>query len=272
MIRGSFLAPIVVFGALAATFVSADELKPINAVQRSSVPLGETTLLSALGCGAPQAEVKTALFEAPPQDGRLDILTVGSSSTAGVGAGGPGLAYPAVLARMLAERVGEREARIEVLVTPRGVSGERAAGALARLEKEIAETKPDLLVWQVGTNDAVAQVPVETLREEIRAGAAIAGALGLPMILVDPQYFPRIAGDDHYAAVVDAIAEVAADLGLPLVRRYERMRAAEDMGPEAVAALLASDRFHMSPAGHACLSLDIAEAVLPSAGAQIKSH
>lgn len=226
----------------------------------------EATLLEALGCGQGGGQggaAKASLAAAEPDDGRLDVLVVGSSSTAGVGAGAQGAAYPAVLAALLEARAEAAGASYAIRVEPRGVSGERAEGALARLERELDEIKPDLLVWQVGTNDAVGGVPLDRLETVLREGLRAAESHGAAVVLVDPQYYPKISGSAAYAAVVERIAAVADETGTPVVKRFERMRGAEEIGAEALETLLASDRFHMSPLGHDCLARDLAETILP---------
>ena len=47
---------------------------------------------------------------------------------------------------------------IDVVMINRGVSGELAAGAAIRMKNEVALEEPDLVLWQVGTNDALAYV------------------------------------------------------------------------------------------------------------------
>ena len=39
-----------------------------------------------------------------------------------------------------------------IIVLNRGVSGERAADMLARFDESVAAERPDLVLWQVGTN------------------------------------------------------------------------------------------------------------------------
>lgn len=235
-----------------ALFGAACLWAPLSSAASADVVADDAALLERLGCG------RAAEAVASPEAPRLDILVVGSSSTAGVGA--KGRAYPARLAAYLQARLGDGR---RVRVTPRGVGGERAAGALARLEREIDAVKPNLLIWQVGTNDAVGRVDPTTLERQIRDGVAAARRRGLEVVLVDPQYYPKIAQDSLYAATVERIAQVAKALGAPLIRRYARMKQAEAIGEDALPRLLAKDRFHMSPVGHDCLARDLAQAILP---------
>ncbi|WP_157982073.1 SGNH/GDSL hydrolase family protein [Oceanicella sp. SM1341] len=194
-------------------------------------------------------------------DGSFDVLMIGSSSTAGVGSGVE-RAYPAVAGHLLAERLGDAAS---VRVVPRGVGGERADGALSRLAREIDETRPDLLVWQVGTNDAVSDVTLDALEQTVTRGIAMARDAGIGVILIDPQFYPRVSTNPRYADVVAMIDRLGDAEGVPVVRRFERMRRAETLGPEQINALLAKDAFHMSPLGHECLARDLTATILSSA-------
>ena len=214
-------------------------------------------LLRKIGCGAAAAQPSNQRL-LPVRSKKTVILAIGSSSTSGAGAQGD--AYPRLLQQELNRRRGKRRS---VAVVAKGVPGETAGGALARLQKAIETAKPDLLIWQLGTNDALKKVSLAVLRETIEIGAALARARDLPIVLVDPQYFPKIAGDAHFEAVVALIAQLATELDAPLIRRFERMRVAETIGPGAVRALLAPDGLHMSPLGHRCLALDLAQAISP---------
>lgn len=226
---------------------------------------GPSDVLARIGCGAPlmnaDRSARPRLSPRVATRGELKILVIGSSSTAGVGAEDPGGAYPALLEKELQARARRRMSRIRVVA--KGVSGETAGGALARLEAAIGAEKPDLLVWQVGTNDAIRRVPLAALRETIEIGAAIARMRKLPLILVDPQYLPKVRNNAHYRAVAALMTDLAVELGAPLVRRFERMRGAENIGAKTVSKLLAPDGLHMSPLGHQCLALDLAETIWP---------
>lgn len=93
----------------------------------------------------------------------IKVLAIGSSSTAGVGASSPLASYPVRLEGELEKLL----PGVDVDVANRGISGEVAAGAAQRLRSTIAESKPDLVVWQVGTNDALRRVGLETLTQSL---------------------------------------------------------------------------------------------------------
>src|SRR5215472_7937379 len=80
--------------------------------------------------------------------GPLTIVAVGSSSTSGVGASNPDLSYPSRLESMLRQVF----PGLEISVVNRGRGGEDAPEELARLARDVVALKPDLAIWQVGTN------------------------------------------------------------------------------------------------------------------------
>jgi acyl-CoA thioesterase-1 len=81
----------------------------------------------------------------------LRIVTLGSSSTEGIGASAPAMAYPAQLQRILDIRF--PDARFKVI--NRGIAQEVVAGNLVRLDRDVLSLSPDLVIWKVGTNGAM---------------------------------------------------------------------------------------------------------------------
>src|SRR5215471_14490404 len=98
----------------------------------------------------------------------ITSVAFGSSSTAGVGASSPAATYPARLETLLKERA---EGTIPIAVLNRGVGGEEIRDMLVRFERDVIAAKPDLVLWQVGTNTVLHD-------HEIGGnGALLAGAL-----------------------------------------------------------------------------------------------
>ena len=182
------------------------------------------------------------------------VLAIGSSSTRGVGASSPARAYPARFEDALERRF----PGVDVVVLNDGVNGELAAETLERLKQHVASFAPDLVVWQVGTNDAMAQVDPEAFTRTLRDGIAWVGARGVDLILMDPQYCPRVAKEPVYSTYVELVAKVAGETGVPLMRRYAAMRywASRSNGPQL---MLASDSFHLNDRGYACIAEVLAE-------------
>src|SRR5262245_11769693 len=85
------------------------------------------------------------------------ILAIGSSSTAGVGASSPSKTYVARLETALETAL----TGTEFEVIGHGLSGEVAQGAADRMKREVEEANPDLVIWQLGTNDALRHVAID---------------------------------------------------------------------------------------------------------------
>lgn len=185
-------------------------------------------------------------------DNPFRILVVGSSSTAGVGATKPDRAYTERLEQELQDRL----AGVEVDVIARGVGGETSIGAEARMVKEVAAAKPDLVIWQIGTNDVYRKIDLAKFRETAVRGLKDIADAGVDVAMLDPQY---VAQDEAmYAPYVGALESISASTGVPLARRYAAMKAIANAGG---AAMISRDRLHMNDAGHACVGSFLAEAL-----------
>ena len=181
----------------------------------------------------------------------LTVLAIGSSSTSGVGAGSDALSYPKGVERTLRHIYPDWQINVHAY----GVGGETAEGALSRLPQLITQIKPSIVIWQVGTNDALRKsISFDQFRLDLQMGERIVSSIDAQLIFVDPQFFPKIKENSRYRQFVDEVRDFALQRGHSVVRRYTRMRAAE----ERIDELLAADRFHMSALGHVCLALDIA--------------
>jgi acyl-CoA thioesterase I len=156
--------------------------------------------------------VKTAL-----KDHRaIQVLSVGSTS----GGLGAAASYPVKLESALEQSLPD----VVVDVESRGLSGETSQGAAERLRNMVAEIEPDLVVWQVGSNDALARVDIDAFAASLGDTLDWIKSHGIDVVLVDPQYAASLAGDGYYSDFVHAIQRVAAEKQVPLVMRYEAMR------------------------------------------------
>lgn len=247
---------------VAAGGASATEQPALPAAAPSAPAPGEAVDLSlSPECRVPGSKLYTlaplrAVKRALKESRAIHVLAIGSSSTVGIGATSPAAAYPVRLE-------GELERRfpgIEVEVTNRGLSGEIAAGAAERMRNTIAEVEPDLVIWQVGTNDALARVDVDTFAQSLDETIKWVMAHRIDMVLVDPQYTASLAQDEHYRQIVKTIQEIAQRGRVPLVLRYEAMRYLSSQ-PTAAGRYLARDQFHLNDLGYRCMAEHVARAI-----------
>jgi lysophospholipase L1-like esterase len=191
----------------------------------------------------------------------LDILAIGSSSTEGVGASSPAHTYPADLADELARE------KTAATVRNAGVGGELAATTLQRLKTALRTGWPELVIWQVGTNDALVGVDESSFRATLEAGIAAVRAANIPLLLVDPQFAAKPPDVARYERFVTMVDDIGLKLRVPVVSRYAMMKR---WGTKKALALLSDDGLHMNDLGYRCLAHAIAEKI-EAAGAEARA-
>lgn len=193
----------------------------------------------------------------------LDILAIGSSSTEGIGATSPANAYPARLEEELEKQMG-----VDFDVKNAGVGGELAAKTLERLKSALKSGWARLVIWQVGTNDAIVGVDETVFRATVQAGIVAAHAAGVPMMLIGPQFTLKSPNPVRYERFVKMVDEIGAADHVPVLSRYTLMKSWSAKGTRALSLLLSGDGLHMSDLGYRCLAHALAEAI--EGGAQAK--
>jgi lysophospholipase L1-like esterase len=240
----------------------------------ADMAVGETGAQNApASCAAPPAlmviEPAQARIAARIERGEpLTIVAVGSSSTQGGGASAPGLSYPSRLAAELKDRF----PAIDIRVINRGKGGEDVPEELARLERDVIAERPDLVIWQVGTNAVLRRDDLSADRELIERGVAQLKQSGSAVVLMDLQYAPRVIARPAYAEMEQLIAQVAKNAQVGLFRRFEMMlhwQAAQPAdAPKMAEAMIGPDGLHMTDRGYFCLAANLAEALAGNWGPQ----
>jgi len=142
----------------------------------------------------------------------------------------------------------------------RGQSGEMAQGAADRMKREVEETRPDLVVWQVGTNDALRHVSIDSFKTCLKTTLAWLAENKIDVVLIDPQYGDALTKDEYYEKVVAALGEVAREARVLLVDRFEAMR--ELQRERGDLFYLSSDQLHLNDRGHRCMAEQLARAIV----------
>jgi acyl-CoA thioesterase I len=184
---------------------------------------------------------------------KIKILAIGASSTAVLGwqrEGGP----------PLLEQILERTIKgLDVEIINRGFSGELADATATRLQIEVALNHPDIVLWQVGTNDAFAQVPVDAFAASVRSTVKWLKENKIDVILVGLHYIKQLATDAHYQAIRAVLQQIAVEENVLRIRRYE---AVEILGRtlRATGRPEPSD-FGLTEAGYNCMAQYVARAI-----------
>lgn len=185
---------------------------------------------------------------------QIRILAIGSSSSVGRRYSRPG-GHSEQVRDILQKAI----KGLDVVMINRGVSGELSAQAASRIKDEVALNDPDVVLWQVGTNDALAYVPLDELQNTIVDTVHWLRKHKVDVVLAGLQYVKPETQDDNYKAVRELLRKIAAKENIAIVRRYEAQRlltqAMEGGGG------LAPDEFQQSEAGYACLAQYMAQAI-----------
>jgi acyl-CoA thioesterase I len=189
----------------------------------------------------------------------LRILAIGSSSTVGIGASSSDKSYPSQFEAILEHAL----KGVDIDLVNRGVSGEVAEIAAERIKGEVALGKPDLVLWQLGTNDALARVDPAEFEATARSTIRWLKENEVDVVLVGLQYTPLLARDPGYAAIHDSLQRVASSEGVLYVRRDDAMRFIARA--HANLQLMSKDNFHLNDLGYQCMAEHVAHAVIVSA-------
>lgn len=187
----------------------------------------------------------------------LVIVAVGSSSTVGVGASGAGNTYPARLAQELSLRWPGHKIR----VINSGINGDTARDMLARFENDVMPYRPHLVIWQTGSNAVLREVRLDDYAETVRKGVQRLKAANTDIILMDPQYAPRVIRRPTLKRMVDFMRQTANDLGVGLFQRFAVMRHWVDSGQARMEDMISRDQLHMNDASYRCIARLLANIV-----------
>lgn len=151
---------------------------------------------------------------------------------------------------------------VSVEITNRGTGGEVAETSADRIRSEASIKKPDLVLWQLGTNDALARVDPAEFTDVVKSTINWLRSNDIDVVLVGLQYTSRFAKDESYVAIRDALLQISNDEKVLYVRRYDAMRYIAQT--RANLHLMDRDNFHLSDLGTQCMAEHIARAMIAS--------
>ncbi|MDB5653167.1 MAG: hydrolase family protein [Tardiphaga sp.] len=194
------------------------------------------------------------------------IVAFGSSSTQGYGSTAPEFTYP----NRLAGQLRRAYPSADITVLNRGKGGEDAPEMMARLQNEVINAKPDLVIWQVGTNAVLRNLDPGDTAKMVEDGIGRIQAGGADLVLVDPQYSPAVNEKPESASKMIALLhKVAALRHVGIFPRFEVMREWHEGQQMAFDSFVIADGLHMNDWGYACFAQLLGDNIIKSVG-QIK--
>jgi lysophospholipase L1-like esterase len=215
----------------------------------------------------PKCEVPVGAFEFEPalprtlealeKGGPVTIVAIGGASTLGRAAPLESQSWPARLAQELSTRF----PRAQVKFINRGVSRETAQQMAARLERDALAHKPDLVIWETGTTDAVRGTDVDAFMDVVQNGIARLSAANVEVMLMNPQFSRRsemVVNFNRYMRILRSVADIS---DIPLFPRHEIMRYWADRGIFDFAVAGQEQRRELAIRVYACIGRAVADMI-----------
>lgn len=166
------------------------------------------------------------------------VLVVGDSLSAEYGIA-RGSGWVALLDKRLAEQ------KMAARVVNASISGDTTSGGRARLPALLSQHKPDVVVLELGANDALRGLPLKGTEDNLRQMAQSSQAAGAKVLVVGIQVPPNYGGDytRRFGEIFPRVAAATKSALVPFL-----LSNVAD-APEA-ASLFQPDRIHPLAAAH----------------------
>ncbi len=161
----------------------------------------------------------TRVAKAVAEQHQLTIAVVGSGSSTLAGPDGTNYAYPARLELLLNQKL----RGVAVKVVPRLKSGQTADDMNRGIKSLLIDEKPDLVIWQTGTVDAMRRVGPDEFRSTLEDGISKLQSGGTDVILMNMQYSPRTESMIAVGPYADNMRAAAQQREVPLFDRFAIM-------------------------------------------------
>lgn len=210
-------------------------------------------------CAVPESVLTVDAHLTRAQDrlkktGTLPILVV---NTAKPNAARGDASYPALLETELAARLPGRR----VTVAARNVPGATAHEMLPVLDAAVQEQRPALVVWQVGTMDAMRNVGLDGFGAALASGIAQTHARGSDIVIMDMQYSPQTSQLITFQPYVDYVEWVTQNNDVFHFPRYEMMRTWIEEGRVTVGSESKEDKLKAFTFVHGCVGRLLAQTI-----------
>jgi acyl-CoA thioesterase I len=226
----------------------------------AQTPGAQTPVLSS--CAAP-SELLASTGTLPhvaqklANERSIKVVAFGSSSTQGVGASSTDATYPS----RFAQEMRRLFPHSKITIVNKGVGGEDVREEMARFQRDVLDERPDLLIWQTGTNSALKHNHMPTYVGKLATGIDEARAAGIDVLLMSPQYSPKFEAVPNHQDYLDHLAAVAAIKRVPLLHRYKIMKYWVASGEMTESQMVNRDGLHQTDASYYCLGMVAAHMV-----------
>lgn len=245
--EGMFSKSLLVFACVLSAVAAVPARAAAETMAACTAPTG------LIGLGLPLPHIARRIAAHQP----IKIVAVGSSSTAGAGASSSAASYPSRLEVELKSRF----PLLPISVLNRGVNGEEADQMLARFDRAVIAERPDLVIWQVGTNALLHDENLARIGEIVNQGLDRLKAQGTDVIVIDPQFAPKVIAKLETEPLVELLAAAAKKENVAYFHRFAVMRQWNEAGHLPFEQFVSPDGLHMNDWSYACMAKLLAIAI-----------
>lgn len=195
--------------------------------------------------------------EALDHNSELTIVAFGSSSTQGWHSSNIAQSYPAVLQAELSAAL----PMAHVAVINRGIGGQDASEMVPRIEADVLDVRPTLVIWQVGANGAIKDRDPDLFRRLVIDGVQKMKDAAIDVVLMDNQRAPLILAAPNHVQIDQAMAEVSTRTATGLFDRGALMDQWQLSG-HPYEQFISDDGVHHNDLGYRCVARALASAIL----------
>jgi lysophospholipase L1-like esterase len=193
----------------------------------------------------------------------VTIVAFGSSSTVGFGTTSPIFSYP----YRLADQLRRKYPKSDITVLNRGIGGEDTVQMLKRIKVAVLDAKPDLVIWQLGTNTVIKEDDAAVARTEalVNEGIDKLKATGADVVLIDPQFVPATTSKDAEEKsnkMVSLLTRIAQARQIAHFPRFSVMRGWHDDQKLPFDSFVIHDGLHMNDWGYACFAQLLGDTII----------
>ncbi len=190
---------------------------------------------------------------------QIRIVAFGSSTTFGYGASSPEKTYPAQMLTYLKKNLPNLPAP---LVINAGVNGDTTVMNNRRMQRDVLDKRPDLVIWNLGVNEAFDGTSIAEFHQAASDGIKALIENNIDVVLIDPQDTPNFRKSGHADEYAKAVRDVGRELHIGVIKRFDLMKEwFKAFGP----AIIYKDDFHMSDVGYELLGHEAADFIVKGA-------
>lgn len=191
---------------------------------------------------------------------QLRIVALGSSSTVGSGGSGASAAWPAKLRDELAQRLPDAE----VTVLNKALLRQSVRQMIDRLAADVEAERPDLVIWEAGTSEAVRGTEPDLLSSGLLDGIDRLTQRGIDVILMDMQYARPTARVINFDPYVEALSQVGLIRNVYVLPRHAVMREWIEDEHVAFADKQGKEAIQLADRVYACIAKFLADVIAAS--------